>query len=469
VDGRARIKLAGNRHPLARAEFDCGEVSSDQPMERMILVLSPDPSRQVELEELLQAQQDPASPLYHRWIAPDEYGRRFGISDSDLDQIAAWLTSEGFRVEEVPDGRRSIVFSGTVGQVASTFHTSIHHYYSAGHMHRANAADPEIPEALAGLVAGIASLHDFHSSPALSAIMPAADPDFTNGTAHYVAPADFATIYDVAPLYAGGIDGTGTSIAVVARSNVRLADLQSFRSMVGLPANSPTVILNGPNPGVIAGGEQVEATLDAEWAGAVAKRAAVKFVVSASTGASDGVALSAQYIVNHNLAPVMTTSFSLCEATAGVAYAQFWNGLWQQAAAQGITSLVASGDSGAAGCDPASASTASNGPSVNVICSTPYSVCIGGTELNDAAAPNLYWLASNNGTTLGSAVIFRKLRGTQVARSRAGRSCGPEAGGRARSSLIPHGNPPMAFRSIRGGMFPTSPRPAPRTTVISCT
>ena len=232
--------------------------------------------------------------------------------------------------------------------MGSAFHTEIHSYSVNGRTHFANASDPEVPSALAGVVAGVASLHDFLSQPALASVA-AVTPECTYSGGHYMAPADFATIYDINPLYSNSIDGTGTSIAVVARSNINLTDVASFHSTTGLPANVPTIILNGSaNPGVIAGGEQTEATLDVEWAGALARKAAVKVVVSPS-GASDGVTLSARYIVNHNLAPVMSTSFGSCEAANGAAGTQFWNSLWQQAAAQGITSFVAAGDSGAAG------------------------------------------------------------------------------------------------------------------------
>jgi hypothetical protein len=71
--------------------------------------------------------------------------------------------------------------------------------------------------------------------------------------------------------------------------------------------------------------------------------------------------------------------------------------LWQQAAAQGITVLVSSGDSGAAGCDSPSASSATGGASVNGLCSTPYSTCVGGTQFADAANPSVYWSATNAG------------------------------------------------------------------------
>jgi pseudomonalisin len=136
----------------------------------------------------------------------------------------------------------------------------------------------------------------------------------------------------------------------------------------------------------------------------VAKKAIIKFVVSASTNTSDGTYLSAQYIVNHNLAPVMSMSFGLCEAALGASGNSFINSLWQQAAAQGISVFVSSGDSGAAGCDSASASRATHGRGVNGLCSSPYSVCVGGTEFIDSNY-SLYWSASNTGT-MGSALGY---------------------------------------------------------------
>ena len=157
------------------------------------------------------------------------------------------------------------------------------------------------------------------------------------------------------------------------------------------------MIVNGTDPGILSSGEQMEATLDVTWSGAVAKNATIDFVVSKSTNSSDGVTLSAQYIVNHNVAPVVSLSFGNCEAAIGTAGNQFWNSLWQQAAAQGQTVLVSAGDSGAAGCDSPSSSTGTVA-GVNGMCSTPYSTCLGGTQFSDASNPNAYWSASNSST-----------------------------------------------------------------------
>src|SRR5271166_759732 len=407
VDDRAIVARPGNVHPLARAEFDTGLAPSETRMDRMILLLKPDAVQEAALEALPAAQQDPQSPEYRRWLTPEEYGARFGVADSDLNTLVAWLTAHGFQVEPAPASRRQIVFSGTAGQVQVAFHTEVHLYNVNGARHSANAQDPGIPQAFGEVVAGVVSLNDFESQPMHRGLAPigSSKPEFTSGSSHYLAPADFATIYDSASLYTQSIDGTGQSVAVAGRSNLNLSDVQSFRSQFGLPANNPTVIVNGTNPGVLSSSEQTEATLDVEWSGASAPKASVQLVVSASTNTSDGIALSSQYIVNNNLAPVMTLSFGNCEAAIGAAGNQLWNSLWQQAAAQGMTVLVAAGDSGAAGCDSPSSATAVQGAGVNGLCSSPYSTCVGGTQFSDTANPGAYWSASNN-STFASALSY---------------------------------------------------------------
>jgi pseudomonalisin len=405
IDDDQTVTLRGNVHPLAQARYDAGAVASDFPMEHMLLTLLPDPAQQDALNQFVDSQYNPESPYYHQWLTPQQYGERFGASESDTAQVANWLQSHGMAVEEVTAGRRSIIFSGTAAQVQATFHTAIHTYKIGDEVHHANVNDPEIPAALAQVVGGVVSLHDFHSE-AMHGLVRKPSPEFSSGGAYYLAPGDFATIYDLGPLYQQGISGTGQSVAIVARSNIKLADARQFRTSFGLPANDPQIIVNGTDPGVWNSDEETEADLDVEWSGAVARNATIKFVVSKSTNSSDGVDLSAQYIVNHNLAPVMSTSFGLCEASLGSSGNSFLSSLWQQAAAEGITVFVSSGDSGAAGCDSASASTATRGRAVNGLCSTQYSVCVGGTELNDVSSPTLYWASSNSAGTQASALSY---------------------------------------------------------------
>ncbi len=401
IDPASRTVLSGTIHPQAVAASDTGRASADLAMERMQLVLKATAEQQAALDALLAAQQDPTSPQYHQFLTPEQFGAQFGASDDDVAALTDWLNQQGFTVGEVAAGRRSIEFSGTVAQVEQAFATEIHTYTVNGAKHIANATEISIPDALADVVGGVASLHDFHAS-VLHRTSPATN---LTGGGHALSPYDFAAIYNVAPLWKNGTDGTGQTIAIVGRTNINMSDVTSFRSKFGLTGNNTQVILNGNDPGVVSSSEATEALLDVEWSGAVAKGAAIAFVVSGSTRATGGDVLSSQYIVNHNVAPVMSYSFGLCESQMGSTQLALFNSLWQQAAAQGISVVVAAGDSGSAGCDvPTSTGRngsnttkpASGGFAVSGTASTPYNVAVGGTQFNEGTNAATYWAASND-------------------------------------------------------------------------
>ena len=404
INDADRVTLHGNTHPLARPEFDRGAAKANMAMDHMLLLLSVRPDAQAQLDQLLKDQQDPTSPSFHKWLTPAEFGAKFGPTDQDIADATGWLTHNGFKIDEVANGRMWINFSGNVQKVERAFQTSIREFEVNGKMHHANATNPSIPRALSGLVQGVVSLNDFgkHHDAAATQL----PPDFNSANGQqFIAPGDFSIIYNVFPLYsqAPAIDGTGQSIAIVGRSNINLADVAFFRSFFGLPPNVPVITVNGTDPGDLGGNEELEADLDVEWAGAIAKNATVNFVVSASTATTDGVDLSATYIVNNNLAPVMSTSFGLCEASLTATGNSFWNALWTQAASQGITAFVSAGDSGAAGCDLSNAQVGT-GQAVNGLASTPFNVAVGGTLFNDAGGN--FWNASNSPVDQSSALGY---------------------------------------------------------------
>jgi subtilase family serine protease len=398
------VTLQGNVHPLARAEFDEGAVNPNTQLDRMLLLLKPSATQQAELEALLESQQDPQSPLYHQWLAPAEFGARFGASDQELAQVTTWLSAHGFNVDEIPSGRQIVVFSGTAADVFGAFHTELHSYRVNGATHIANAVDPQVPAELAGVINGIVSLHDFRRRSQIETRRaPDAGPQYTAGNTHYFFPSDFATIYDLNPLYSAGMSGSGSAVAIAGRSNINLTDVETFRSIAGLIANTPTVTVAGANPGFVAA-DQDESTLDVEWSGAVAPAAAVNLVVAASTATTDGVDLAAQYIVNHASTSIVSLSYGSCEQEMGAAELAFYNSLWEQAASEGMSVFVASGDAGAAGCATVN-DTTGTGRGVNGLCSSPYSTCVGGTEFNEGSNPAQYWSPANS-ANYGSALSY---------------------------------------------------------------
>ncbi len=408
IDENDRVVLHGNVHPMARPEFDVGLSDPSLPMNRTILLLKIAPEKQAELDRLVAEQQDPLSPNFHQWLTPEEFGKRFGRTPEEIATVESWLISHGFSIDETAKGGTWINFSGTTADVESAFHANMHDYFVNGQLRHANSTDPSIPRALADLFAGPVSLHSFpskamHTPPRHISNAEKPQPGYTesDGGGYDLAPGDFAAVYDVNNVYNMGYDGAGVTIAIVGRTlpPAAVAKWNTFRSTFKLPYNPPVVIVNGPNPGDQGPDEDAEADLDVEWSGAVARGATIKFVTSAATNVTKGEALSAQYIVDKNLAPILTECFGECESMNSI-WNAFYNTLWEQAASQGITVVIVSGDIGVYGCDELDneGNLVAQALGVNGFASTPYNIAVGGTTLSTESA---YWnpVNSKNGTS----------------------------------------------------------------------
>src|SRR3974390_3465087 len=135
VDDSSFVRLAGSVHPRLAGATDRGAVSPTMQLNRMMLVLPPSPEQQAALDQLLVEQQDPRSPNYHKWLTPAEFADRFGPPKADIATLSAWLTSQGFTVDEVARGRNWIAFNGTAAQVEAAFHAPVHNYVVGGKAH----------------------------------------------------------------------------------------------------------------------------------------------------------------------------------------------------------------------------------------------------------------------------------------------------------------------------------------------
>lgn len=434
IDNAVRTKIGSSVHPLVAKSQDGGRVDQSTPMNRMVLVLGRSKTQEKTLKDFLAARQDKTSASYRRQLTPEQFGAQFGLSDSDVAAVSGWLKQQGFSIDSVGRGKTWIEFSGTAGQVENAFATEIHTLTYKNEKHIANVSAVSLPEALAPAVRGVLSLNNFQQKSNLGKInmairgqdgkwntVPAMQsatggklqPDLTfdtgpngEGVIYALAPGDLSAIYNTAPLIKNGNDGSGVTIAIVGRSDILMADIETYRQIFGLSAKDPNIILNGPDPGDVVN-DDIESTLDVEAAGALAPNATIDLVESASTNTSDGVALSALYIVDNVLAPIMSASYGECEADLGTAGNAFYSALWEQAAAEGITPLMAAGDQGNAACDGQDTfgDILAEGPAVNGLASTPYDVAVGGTEFNENGVPGTYWNGVNS-ANLSSAVGY---------------------------------------------------------------
>ena len=394
IDNSSLAELKGGRSPRARTQFDRGAATPSLAMKHMVLSLQRSAEQEQALARLLADLQNPASPKFHQWLTPEQFAAQFGVTENDYNKTAAWLQSQGFTITDTARSRTWIAFDGSAAQVSSAFHTQIRQYLVNGKLHYANASNPAVPAALSSVVGGV-RLHDF--KPRARAISRKLKPNFTSDQSgnHFLTPDDLATIYDIQGLYNAGIDGTGQKIAVMGQTSIVMSNVTTFRSLSGLSVNNPTVILNGPDPGVIDG-DDTEAYLDLEWAGAVARKAQIIYVNSGGTpsGAFDAL----KYAIDHNTAPVISISYGDCEPNFAPSDLTTIAGWLQEANAQGQTVVGPSGDDGAADCDypassTASVTTATHGLAIDIPASFPYVTAIGGTTFNEGTGT--YWNATN--------------------------------------------------------------------------
>jgi hypothetical protein len=384
--------LRGTVHPEAQPQYDRGAVDDNFPMRRLLLIMAGSPERETALRKFLHNAHTAGSPEYHKWLTPEEYGERFGATDGDLQVVSAWLQAQGFTVNRVSKSRAMVEFSGTAAIVHEALHTEIHKYEAPDKTFYANSSEITVPEAIASRVSAFSPLNDLPLSSYVKPIVTAtysrathrAVPDDTTtegGNPYFYAlgPEDYATQYNIAPLYKAGTDGTGVTIGIVGTSNINLALVDAYRTLFGLPAGHAQVIVDGSDPGD-AIDPNTEAYLDVEASGAVAPGATVNFYVAGGQPFEDVLALAALRAVEDNQASVISVSYGECEQSLGEAGNQFWAALWAQAAAQGQTVMVSSGDSGPTSCPFINGLLSDSTLSVNGLSSTPWNVSVGGTD-----------------------------------------------------------------------------------------
>ncbi len=411
IDESALVQLTGNTHPLAIPQFDQGPVPDNLRMTHMYVVLRRSQEQETALEQRVAAMHNPRSANYRQWLSADRLGQEFGPVQQDISTIARWLSLHGFQINAIYKAGLTIDISGTAGQVRDTFHTEMHYYNVDGERHIANASDPEIPAALAPVVVGIASLNDFMPKPVANKLpgftFPCTGcPDGFDNTIQYdEAPADFAMIYNVQPLYGGShpVTGLGQTVVVLEVTDVQPPDIATFRAAFGLSSHAGRFKQIHPGPGCAdpgRNGAEGEAALDAEWAGAVAPDADVELASCANSTTNFGAFIAAQNLLDEKTPPpIMSLSYGGCEAAQGPSANAYINSLWQQADAEGVSVFVSAGDGSAAGCDNFDlAQYATNGIAVNGLASTAYNFAAGGTDFADTVdgLNQTYWTRTNS-------------------------------------------------------------------------
>ena len=465
ISSASMVTLRGNVRADLTPQRDLGAVEDGMEL-RLYMVLQRAPEQQAALNNLLARQQQPTAAEYHKWLTPQQFGTRFGASQADIVKITNWLQSQGMKVNGVMNNATMIDFTASAGRVRDVFGTQLHYYNIQGGKYAANAQDPQIPAALAGVVSGIKGLSKIppqsHHSKAhqvsydttthkWSSVTSDAtsNPAYLDSKGDYgITPKDYYTIYNVNPVFTGGNLGAGATIAVVEESDIEYGtvnstthaatggDVTTFRTKFGVPGTLNMFVYHGYGtvtctaPGIDPNnnGEEVEAALDAEWANALAPSAKLIFM-SCDQTTDQGTDTSMTALIDNNLADVMSLSYGASELWFVSSDYTFYDTLYSQAAAQGQSIIISTGDAGsdvadqnvAAGdseyCSSGNATTAD--PNGTAVCglnvsgfsSSPLVTAAGGTDFSDiydnrmaGLALTSYW--GTNGTYYNNALGY---------------------------------------------------------------
>lgn len=404
VNDAVVVALPGDRPGALAVATDMGALPAAKTLPQIRLELKRPPKLQAALDRLVEEQQNKSSPEYHHWLTPADL-RAYGPSQADINQVTKWLTGQGLTVNSVsPDGMQ-IDFGGSAAAVAHAFHTQMHAVTLRGKAHISNMSAPLVPAGLSPVIAGV-TLNNFFPKPMLQRVTPSFTAPTPFGTFYAVTPADFATIYNVNPLFNGSalgtpITGAGVTVALLEETRIRPADIATFRNKFGLSAYGGTLTQINPGgckpPGF--NGNEVEAALDAEWAGATAPGATLLEAECATVPPLYfGVETALQNLVQHGTtATVFSISYGGDEALGGFAFEDGWVNLLEEAAAEGIAVFVSAGDSGVS---TNQGGLASDGLFVNGLSDTAYNTSVGGTDFLDTALGenSKYWASKNSGT-----------------------------------------------------------------------
>ncbi len=394
--------LPRDRSPLARPEFDRGRRDAAIAASGSIY-FRPSPEQQADRASLLEAIVDPASPRYHAWLGAEQYAARFGARAADVARTTRWLESEGLVVDGPSRTGSRLAFHGTTGQVEQAFHTEIHDYVIEGAKHFAMSRAPSVPTELASVVLALRGFHDFrpHRRRHLS-------PGYDDGQFGLTLdPADFAVLYDTAPLLAAGTDGKGVNLVVVGQTYYTPADVAGFRSTFGLTTSQTDVLVPGTGTQAVNDvGDLEETELDLEWASAVAPGANIIFVYTGNNSTNYGVYDAVAYTIEQGdlLAPgvgnggaqIISESYAGCEPQYP-ADADIDSEIADAANLEGITFIAGSGDWGAAGCFTEGIGGLFVGPPASL----PGVTSVGGTEF----PPGAQALAFSNDVATGYPVM----------------------------------------------------------------
>ena len=357
---------------LPRGAADLGSLD---PATVLNLSVTLEPRDPAALDRFVADVTTPGSALYGHYLAPGEFGGRFGADPATAARVTDELRAAGLRPGPPDSNMLSIPVEATAAEAGAAFGTRFARTRLADgrvvHRHTTAASIPLGAAGIVGLDNWPRSRHG--TSAAAPAVTSAPSCPVGGAVTGTWSSTQLASVYGMSSAgLAGG--GAGQTVALYELSDYADSDVTTFQNCAGVRPTVTRVPVDGGTSDKSGAGEVV---LDADIVMGLVPNASILIYVAPNT--ATGALDEYRAIVNEDRAQVVSVSWGLCEAAEGSADARTENTLFQQAAAQGQTVFAAAGDDGSADCYGANGSTAL---AVDDPASQPYVTGVGGTSLS---------------------------------------------------------------------------------------
>ncbi len=356
---------------------------------------------QTQLSSLLHDLYDPSSASYHQFLSVNAFAQQFGPTPDKEQTVENYLTQQGFTVTQTYPNHMLIDFSGPQSLAERVFGVTINDYQDPlGRDFFANANVPTLPAYLASFVTfvgGLDNANQFYHPPITSQNTSSTNPKagancpsagqagggggiFGGLGGNQVAyiPNQFAKAYNYDALHSAGLQGAGQTVGVFELDGYSSSDIQAYTQCFGggsVPLKN--VLLDGFNGQPGAGA--IEVQLDIEIILSMAPKLS-NLIVYEAPNTTQGFNDEWARIVSDKT-PVISVSWGDCEKNMGQQEAQQENKYFQEAAAQGQSILVASGDSGSSSCFQLGGQSFDTSLNADDPAAQPYVTAVGGTTL----------------------------------------------------------------------------------------
>jgi kumamolisin len=239
-------------------------------------------------EALLKAVSTPGDPLYHQFLSAQQFSARFAPAAADVGKVIAGFQRYG--LSAVQETATTLKVTGSPAAVEAAFGVSLQSYQvaahgrSPGYNFHAPLSRATLPAEVAGAIAGVIGLDsrpsfrplNSHAVAPRAATRPVPAASTSLNPPGLLTVTDFASLYDVGPLYDHGASGRGRTIGILSLAGFTPSDAFAYWSAVGLTVNPNRIQIVNVDGGPGAPSDDsgsIETTLDVEQSGGIAPAA----------------------------------------------------------------------------------------------------------------------------------------------------------------------------------------------------